>query len=208
MKQIQFIRSAPYAYNLPSHDLYTSYNMVCSGLLNPDVDISKISKQLHSMARNSVVFASNVPRARTTARALNPRYTTINDLHEIDYSMEQLMSAKEFASYDPVYATTKARQLFFPKLFEDQLFEKRKELRKRVIRVLELLSDETAPIMVVSHGFFIKFVEVVVREPRAMRNKKAFIHSYNGSKPAFGFLTGPSFSHNEIQSAINNLLIK
>lgn len=205
MNYIFCIRPAPYTYKLDRHDLYDSYDLVAQGKVSPKVDVTSVSKSLKNQVRKSIVLSSNTPRARQTAAALKDQYIVCQDLKEIEYRMSQLVPRTTFNQFGPAQATTLARKQFFLALFASGLSESHAEVCNRVSNVLELMLRQHKPVIAISHGFFLKFLEIAVLQPEAIHNPVLFTEFYDGSQPTFGFLDGPILTPTKVQKAITLL---
>lgn len=205
MAKVKLIRPAPYNYRVKDYDLYESYDLVARGKVKPQIDAGAITDEIIKIAQGSTVISSSLPRAQSTAQAIKRYYRVSNDFNEIRYTMKEVLPRDEFNQRTSTAATNEARKLFFIKLFESKLSENYEQLYTRTIRALQLLANIQKDILVISHGFFLKFLEIAVIQPEAITNFHHFSRLYDGSDKTFGFLDGPTFSSEDIRQALNSL---
>lgn len=208
MAKMRFLRPAEYSYRLDGEDLYASYDAVSRGYSDPSIlpAAIKIPKELSDFARGASVISSCARRATETASLFSINYGHTTLLREVEYKMSQIVSQKDFHSMTGKEATTLARQNFFPKLFSNQLSESHNELVNRVISVLGLICELDGDVLAISHGFFLKFLGIAVRQPAAALDMDLFQKNYDGREPAYDFLDGPYFSGDQAIMALRYLV--
>lgn len=203
--KVKFLRPAPYNYILPQKGLYDSYNAVAKGQADTMVNIADIPLAIRVFAKDALVIASPASRTKLTAEALSSDFVVHDDAAEIGYTMEQLMPSGEFAKFSESVATTMARKRYFPALFADKLVESHESALARVVALLKFATAQDKNVVVISHGFFMKLVEVAVLDPNAVADIKLFQKHYDGAKPAYDFLNGPTFTKAQVLRALRLL---
>lgn len=186
--KLTVIRPAPYVYKFKGQSLYESYNLVAANAANPNIHRAQLSNRL-SAFKNYQIASSPLKRARQTADAVQSKYRIVEELKEVEYSMKQLLSEAQFQRLGDK-ATTYARIRFFEALFNNELDESLHEVHIRVERLVTKLSQYNKPVLAVSHGFFMKYLEFYLRDKHAALNYSEFQEFYDGTHPTYEFLEG------------------
>lgn len=194
MKQIYFIRSAPYKYQADGMTLYQSFNAVIKKEIQPkllpggkEYLTSVVPQELFAVQS---AYTSEDPRCIETAKFFASQIVVTPFLQDLNYEMENFMSEKDF-QHEGKPNVTKARMALIQALVEDRLQDSFGSLLHRITNVLDLLqADKATAIACVSHGFFIKLIEIYLRHPEIEHDPKSFLKYYTGSQEAFGFCEG------------------
>lgn len=194
MKTFIFTRSVPYSYLLPGQSLYQSFNSVATGTI--DVDVSDgaaeyFNQHLGEMVKGvQKVYCSPRLSSRRTAKLSGLSPVVLTELKEVSYSMSDFISEQEFFIDDRPQVDT-ARQLFVKALVQDKLSEKYGEIMSRTQRVLNLLKQENAEkVLIISHGFILKIIEAVIRDPLVASQPELLLKYFDGKHETFGFCQG------------------
>lgn len=195
MKQtIYFIRGAPYKYLVKGENLYRSFDKVARKDFDPDLTseskrffFKNIPKDILS---SNLIFHSPNKRSKNTALLISRNVTELNLLSEINYSMKNFISEDEFFK-DSKPNVNRARKSFFYGLINNKLIEKYEEVIKRIEKLLIICcSSKKESILFISHGFFMKVIEVYIKDSKIKNDPNLLLNYFDGEKETFRFCEG------------------
>jgi hypothetical protein len=194
------IRPASYSYLLDGKDLYDSFDAVATNTI--DVGITPEAKPcnppLTSPVGGTSILCANDRRSFQTASLLTKYPLKLDLLHEIRYEMSQVMSKTAFFGTGDKPDIIKARRSFAEALAKNRLTEKYPDVVNRAINLLNHVRDlDGEAAVLVSHGFFIKFVEIYLRRNAISHDAGLFLKYFNEDSSMFGFCEGFSARLNE-----------
>lgn len=210
--KVLVIRPASYTYKLKGTDLYDSYNKLARNHdAQTKVTMLDGGSPLFSLpvSSSTTILTGTLSRCIKTGKLIAPHFNEVAEqkaisvFNEIEYDMQELLSKKQFESKDPASATNLARLTFFRKLASNQLSVPFTSVVERANAALDCINhSNSSQVIVVSNSFFMKVLEsVVISKQNATKlDSKSFLEFYDGSKIAYKFLHGFSFS-------INNTII-
>ena len=132
----------------------------------------------------AVVYCSPALRAIQTARVLAPKARMVieEDLREIGFDLGELLSKTEYEKQ----GSNLVRKRFIEAFVEDNLGESRRQIGKRIERVLGKISRlDEEKILVVSHSFLLKVVESLLKEETIFSNPHLLDSLFNYQKRTF-----------------------
>lgn len=194
-KQIIFLRSAPYDYLMGENDLYDSFDLVARGTVDPGLNEGALEKLKQVSAKlpfkPCVVYSSGLLRSRQTARVIGAKVIVREELGEVKYRMKEFISRSDFYSLEARPNINKARRLFIKSLVNNKLSESYSQVMARAMALLTLIGREPyAKIGVVSHGFFLKIVESLIRDRTIETIPLRLLNYFNGQRETFKFGEG------------------
>lgn len=189
------IRPAPYDYLLKGMDLYDSFNAVATNIV--DVGISSnaatFSRMLNKIAKTAQVFCANDKRAFQTALLFAKHPIKLDVLHEIRYGMNQVMPKAVFFGTGNKPNIVIARRSFAEALARDGLAEDYSKVSNRTVKLLDYIkSVKGEAAVLISHGFFMKFVEIYLKENAISQDTGLFLKHFKEDSSMFGFCEGIS----------------
>lgn len=203
MKKVRYIiTSASIQPSFDGKDIYDSYDLVSRGLRDAPL-VENASVELAELKLpfllQDVLTIFTAPRGQTyeTAKLIVQVYNlpsvqiiSLDELRGIRFSMKQLISRDEFLSMPYEKAIVKARQQFIRKLFNNELEESFDSVKKRILTVLSILGNSEGNVLCISHGFFMKLIEVFTLMPEAFESVSQLEQAFNPKQKPFGFLEG------------------
>lgn len=194
MRQITFIRTAPYSYLIEGLNLYNSFDYVAQS--KHDVSISSASADLITHLRCNLVGKQKVycsPRKRSiqTAKLISGKINIVDELVEIRFNMSDFITERNFFNHKGEPRVRHARKLFVSALISNKLEEKYIDVLQRVKSILNTITDDTSKkITFVTHGFIMKVIEAYIRDPSIQNNPAKLRKYFTGNSETFKFCEG------------------
>lgn len=184
------ISSAPIEHELPGHDLYDSFSLVSQGIL--DAPLTKEAAAVlarHQFSFDPLAIAAIIaaPHGQTldTAKLLVEQRIVPDALiletrnaAGVRFTMESLISKEEFVSRPYGEAIAEARRAFVEKLFANELEESFDSVAARIEGLLGELRAHSGEVLCISHGFYMKLLEIYVREPDAFSTLEGLLRAF------------------------------
>ncbi|PIR92794.1 hypothetical protein COT99_04175 [Candidatus Falkowbacteria bacterium CG10_big_fil_rev_8_21_14_0_10_43_10] len=201
------ICSAPVEYKINGHDIYDSFDLISQGKSSAPLgknakkiiskhnfpfNINKIKKIYTARRGQTVETAKLIIRIKQLSDVKVIRLSCLNG---VKFSMPQLISKKEFDNLEYQEAIKRARQEFAAKLYNNQLLESFDSVRRRLKEFLYLVNKDGEEVLFISHSFYMRILEVYLKQPKALDDINFFIKSFNPGKRPYIPLDGFSFNN-------------
>lgn len=198
MKNITFIRTAPYSYTQLHSSLYESLDHVGMQSVQPHLSaISEVTKQriehILEHVQPTHVFSSAFIRSQDTAQLFSEQHTATTALNEIKFSMHDFSTPEQLGGEVLEPAKINAiRYQFAQTLLSDGLQEKQHAIFERMNTLAEHLRTlpEDSSVLCLSHGFIMKLYENFFRYHCNVAHSTQIITDYDWTRAPFGFLDG------------------
>jgi broad specificity phosphatase PhoE len=194
-KNVYFIRSAKYDYNVRGLDLYDSFDLLAGCKIDPPIDngVEGCRKVLENYAKipKVSVFCADDKRCFQTALLISAQPRRLKLLSEINYSMANILTKDQFFDEDGVPNIEKARKMFVDAIMGNRLQEGYVDMISRVKTLINVLKNEEAvDIIAISHGFFMKIIEAYVKDRLIEYEPERLRLIFDVNKISFDFLEG------------------
>ncbi|MEJ0053335.1 MAG: phosphoglycerate mutase family protein [bacterium] len=199
---IPIITSAPIRYQIGDHDLYDSFDLVSRGEMTASLqeNASSIVRDYQfdfPVEKIQTIFIAEKGQTLDTAKLLietgrSPRAAIISlpELNGIRFSMQNLIPKDAFARLSHDQAMRTAREQFIIQLFNNRLTESLASVKARMKSLIEMLRERENALCI-SHGFYVKLLQVYVGSPHAFTElealQKAFEPDERPYQPLQGF---------------------
>jgi broad specificity phosphatase PhoE len=165
---------------------YVGYALIAKKKLDPSIEDGEAFKK-----NFDTVFCSSLKRGIQSAkRYSNTKIEKLSLLDEISFDLTQLLSKEEYKRF----GSNLVRQRFVEAFVTDNLDESRKSLKSRIkilIKKLEELPE--GDYLLVSHSFFMKIVEVFLKEDSLFDNPDLVRKHFNTDNKTYEFGSGFEF---------------
>jgi broad specificity phosphatase PhoE len=192
MKKIIVRKIFPYDPTFDGkYSKYEGYALITTQELDPGI----ISEIYIKVDKSTKIYASYLNRSRQTASAIGNTSGITNigilkDLAEIKFDLKKLLRIDEYDKYGSILV----RQRFVEDFINDDLMEKRVEIKKRIDRILTTLETaEETKILLISHSFFMKIMEVYLNNKDLFTKPRILKDFFDTNKRTFDNGTGFDF---------------
>ncbi len=195
MKNITVLKIFP--YDPTFHQKYDRYDGYALSTLQFEAPQVTEDLQLHFRKDfNQPIICSNLLRSKQTAQKIADRLGSYNieslkTINEVKFDLNKLLSKKEFNKS----GSNLVRKRFINCFIEDNLTEKRENIKKRIHSLLSYL--ETLPdgnYLVISHSFFMKILETYLTHKNLFEKPEILKQTLNYHNKTYNFGEGFSFT--------------
>ena len=195
MKQIIFLRPAPYSDSVAGHDLITSFELAGLGLADPEINestqevLEKIRK-IKEQYSPTIIYTSPSARTIETAKIFNLPVVVDQNLREILFSLKESVPEKIIAN--PRMVDVNKLRLELMKSFAAGTTKEKpgKVIHRMNSFYQEIASSAEECILCISHAFFMKCCEIFYRSDREIVDTSIFSSGYDWSLKPYEFLGG------------------
>ncbi|MDE1857316.1 MAG: phosphoglycerate mutase family protein [Candidatus Micrarchaeota archaeon] len=189
-ENVYLIRCAPYEYILPGMDLYESFDAVATGNYDPQIKPGFRMAVGDDIVDYTVLYAPDT-RCKQTAKLISENAQPLQQLREVGYNMSQVISRFDFIGADGHPNVQRARQGFMDALVNNRLSENYRDVAERAESLINYAADvECRNVIMVSHAFFMKFVEVYLKDNGLLNDPHVLQRYFDTSHEAYGFCGG------------------
>lgn len=195
MKSVYMCRCGPYNYELSGMDLYDSFNALAAGSIKAKLrrDSRKVFDD--SFPRRyrdcDLILSAEDERCVETAKLVGRPYKLLSDLREIGYKMEDFITKADFYDSRGRPRVGEARKLFVEALIDGRLSEGLGEAVGRIEAVMKTLREERfGKATVVTHSFFLKLVEVYLKDAAVKNDPSVIARHVKGKGEFYKFFGG------------------
>jgi len=193
MRYIVILRTSPYIYLIPKKDLYTSFDLVALEAVEPKIKIEAerfLKDKVKLGFKPDLVYCSTRKRSRQTAELVVEVPRETRDLNEIRFSMKDFITRDEFYSFKEAERLDQARRRFVRALINDRLKESFRAVISRAEKIIELIKKMKVNGVFFSHGFFMKVVEGLIKDPLIKQKPRRLLKYFDGPRETFYFNEG------------------
>ncbi len=214
MEKIYFISSAPIEYAFKNLSIYESFDLVSRGIKTATLKSNSsefLKNHIFKFPIKNIKTILTAPKGQTfkTGKLLkrlkiipNGKLLSTKNLNGINFSMTELLGIKEFNDLGYKKAIKKSRRKFIEELYDGKLTEKLPELKKRIIKLLDIILKNDGSTLCIGHSFFLKIVEIHLKNPKSFKNRTAFIKAFEPNKKPYNSLEGFSANKTDVLSQI------
>jgi|SRR3989344_8656224 len=186
MKKITVRKIAKYILDFPGMSRYESYDLIARQKYSPQIDGGRKSDKVYDR-----IFASDLRRGKETARLYRSSgIEFLPELREVKFSLKNLMTKKEYE----VHGSDLVRQRFVEAYVDNDLAEKRQNIKDRVVSVLKRLKRlPEGEYLLVSHSFFMKILEIYISKGDVFKKTDLLKKYLNPLKKTYNFQEGFEF---------------
>lgn len=202
-KQIFILKTGVYDPRFGVLDKYSSYEYVTRQKYSPPLketeSLEKLQMHFKKQMQQGVecIYCSQATRTFETARLIltyfsqkDRKIVAISELNEVKFSLKELLTREEYEKF----GSNLVRERFIEFFMEDRLMESRKQLKKRVQRLLAKLRDsQENKFLLISHSFFMKLLQIYLREPALFESPEALKTYFDPYQRTFDCGDGFSF---------------
>ena len=205
MTKVYILKTAKYDPIKDNLSKYECLDLVARGEYSPSIVVGnqEIITAVDRLAVKDADFIFHSPSLRTrgTAEAirqtLSPNAILIETpfLAEVYFSLKDLVTQEEYEREGSNLVRKRFIELFVNNC-NDKTLEPRRSIQKRIVDFLALLRSgkyQNEKLVAVSHSFFMKVLQIYLRELTLFENPALLSKHFNWQKRTFEFCQGFSF---------------
>ncbi|MCE9548837.1 histidine phosphatase family protein [Candidatus Nomurabacteria bacterium] len=193
MKQIIFLRPAPYSDRINEKDLISGFDLI--GLQKHDPEIlvkdtetqNKI-KMIFKKFKPVKIYSSPASRCTQTAELFNTYFEVSPFLNEIKFSLTGSLDAKFINKKEP--DVNKLRIELVKAFVKNKTIEKPEEVILRINSFMQMIKNMDGNVVCISHAFIMKFYEIFFKKNGEITSSVLFLKSYDWTIKPYDFLGG------------------
>ena len=162
---------------------YEGYDRIALGLEDPGI----LAGQKKLVTGDVRVLCS--PRKRARDSVMGGKVETTHLLDEVMFDLSELVGEEEYVRC----GSNLVRRRFVKAFENDELGEKRVEVKTRMERLLRRLKKEPGEVLLVSHSFFMKILEIYLSHKKLFERPKILREYFNTDKKTYNFGEGFDF---------------
>lgn len=172
---------------------YQGYCLIAKNEVDPPIVKEAVDINFHKVALP--IFHSPAKRGLETAQKISQilgtgRLVALNGLKEVCFSLEEMMSEKEFGQA----GSNLVRQIFCDFFIADRLLETRLSIKKRLDKLLDYFRKlPEGEYLVISHSFLMKLLQIYLKENSLFDKPELIIKYFDCQNKTFQFGEGFEF---------------
>jgi len=203
---MKIIKCAPYPYLKEGCSLYESFDLLGKSIYSPQIFDNSVIKNDFSDVR--IILCSDTLRAIQTANLIQKKIKHIikiiptNLLREVAHAMNQFINEMEFNNNGEEYKIKTsseikyfnvnirlARKRFIEAFVKNQLTESKESVINRIqdlLQVLKELAKDNKQILCISHGFFIRIMQLIHADINILNKPLELVKLFNPNTKGCG----------------------